>query len=144
MKTSSILGLNARSQLFSYPYNTKEGKKTAASKLLTKKALAKVGAPIPQIYAKFKGPADIWGFDWSTLPPSFALKPSRGFGGEGIIVIKKKANPAARGEHSRTTAGWITTQRKRVTPEDLKLHTLDILEGAYSIGNVPDVAYIEE
>ncbi len=35
-------------------------------------------------------------------------------------------------------------KRKRVTIDDLKLHTTDILEGAFSMGNEPDVAYIEE
>ena len=34
--------------------------------------------------------------------------------------------------------------QKRVTAEDLKLHTLDILEGAYSMGNEPDSAFIQE
>ena len=34
--------------------------------------------------------------------------------------------------------------KKRVTAEDLKLHTLDILEGAYSMGNEPDSAFIQE
>jgi len=40
--------------------------------------------------------------------------------------------------------GWLTTQRQKVTVSDLKLHANDILEGAYSISNEPDIAYIEE
>ncbi len=136
MKISSILGLNARAQLFSYRYNTAHGRRIAKSKILTKKYLGRAGIPIPEMYAKFKQAKGILGFDWSTLPSSFALKPAKGFGGQGIIVVKKKANPAA--------AGWITTQRQRVSVEDMKLHVLDILEGAYSMSNVPDMAFIEE
>ncbi len=135
MKLSSILGLNARTQLFSYPYNTLIGKKIADSKLQTARVLAKAAIAVPEIYKKFKKPYDILTFNWESLSDSFALKPSRGFGGEGIIVVKKKA---ADGN------GWITTQKERVTVEDLKLHTLDILEGAYSMGNIPDVAFIQE
>ena len=135
MKSTDILGLNARYQLFSGPYNSPRGRGIAASKLRTKSYLKKTDIPIPEIYAKFRRPVDLIKFDWSTLPNSFALKPNKGLGGEGIIVVKKK---------SQDGEGWITTQRKKVTIEDLKLHVHDILEGAFSIRNVPDNAYIEE
>jgi len=135
MKLSSILGLNARTQLFSYRYNTLRGKKIADSKLQTAKILKEAGIPHPVIYKKFHKLSDINEFDWNTLPDSFALKPSRGLGGEGIIIVKKRAGDGS---------GWITTQRARVTIDDLKLQALDILEGAYSMGNEPDVAFVQE
>ena len=135
MKLSSILGLNARTQLFSYRYNTLRGKKIADSKLQTAKILKEAGIPHPVIYKKFHKLSDINEFDWNTLPDSFALKPSRGLGGEGIIIVKKRAGGGS---------GWITTQRARVTIDDLKLQALDILEGAYSMGNEPDVAFVQE
>jgi hypothetical protein len=37
MKTSDLLGINARNKLFSYVYNSSKGKSIAASKLKTKK-----------------------------------------------------------------------------------------------------------
>lgn len=136
MKLSSILGLNARSQLFSYKYNTRFGKKLADSKILTERFMKKAGIPAPEVYKVFREAKDIYDFNWDSLPSSFALKPSRGMGGEGIIVVKKRAVP--------DSAGWITTQRNTVSIDDLKLHTMDILEGAFSMGNVPDVALIQE
>ncbi|MBI2103848.1 hypothetical protein HYT59_02495 [Candidatus Woesebacteria bacterium] len=135
MRISSILGLNARSREYLYSYNTVRGRRVADSKLLTAGVLKRAGILAPEVYAKFKNPSDILKFDWSTLPDAFALKPSRGFGGEGIIVVKKK---------DREGRGWITTQRMLTTVEDLKLQVLDILEGAFSLGNVPDVAFIQE
>ena len=139
MKLSHLLGLNARTQIFSYPHNKSFGRKTATSKLLTKYRLKKALVPIPRIYAKFGNVADVERFDWNRLPDAFALKPNKGLGGQGIIVVKKRAR------HSEGLGNaWITTQRKKVTEEDLKLHVIDILEGAYSLGNVPDRAYIEE
>lgn len=135
MNLSSILGLNARFQQYSYPSNPRKGKKIAGSKLLTKRVLVRAGIKVPQIYAKFGKVENAHSFDWNKLPEAFALKPSRGLGGEGIIVTKKKA---------RDGNGWITTQRKRVTFDDLKMHTLDILEGAYNYDSVPDVAFCEE
>lgn len=146
MKLSSILGLNARSALFSYPYNTQGGKRIANSKLQTARVLAKAGIAHPEIYKKFKDFSNILAFDFNSLPSSFALKPSRGLGGEGIIVVKKKleVTKLQSDKVKKKENVWITTQRQKVTVEDLKLQILDILEGAYSIGNIPDVAFIQE
>ena len=138
MKASAILGKNARYQLYSLPFNSPKGKSIAASKLKTKRYLKKSNIPIPENYAVFRKPNDILKYDWSTLPSSFALKPNKGLGGEGIIVVKKKL------KIEKQFNVWITTQRKRVTVEDLKTHILDILEGAYNMSNAPDIAYIEE
>jgi alpha-L-glutamate ligase-like protein len=135
MKASHILGLNARTQLYSYRYNKRRGKSIAASKIKTEKVLVKEGIPTPKILKIFSNPEQILRFDWQSLPSSFALKPSRGLGGQGIIVIKKR---------SKDGQSWLTTDRKRINADDLKLHTLDILEGAYSMRNTPDTAFIQE
>lgn len=134
-KVSSILGLNARGTLYTYRYNSKKGRKIAASKLLTSKVLEKEGIPTPEIYAKFKEPQDVLDFDWESLPSSFVVKPNKGLGGEGIIVIKKR---------SKDKEAWITTQRERITVDDIKLHIHDVLEGAFSLGNTPDFVLIQE
>lgn len=135
MRLSSILGINARNKLFALGHNSYRTKNIARSKILTKRVLARQGVVVPEVYKVFKDTRDVFLFNWAHLPSSFALKPSKGMGGEGIIVVKKK---------SLDGEGWITTQRKKVTADDLQLHTLDILEGAYSIGSVPDIAFCEE
>ncbi len=136
MKLSHILGINARTKLYSYPYNSWKGKHIARSKILTARALKKAGIPTPRIISKFREPRDIDAFDWTSLQGSFVVKPSKGLGGEGIIVVKKRLK-----NHVPT---WITANKRRVQTADLKLHVLDIIEGAYSLGNVPDVAFIQE
>ncbi len=135
MKLNHILGLNARSQHFTFQSNTREGKRIAKSKILTAKHLKKLGIPTPRIYKKFFKPEHIMDFDWKQLPSSFALKPSKGLGGGGIIVIKRK---------SKDGKFWTTTNKEKLTIDDMKLHVLDILEGAFSIGSVPDSAFIQE
>jgi len=134
MKISSILGLNARTQLFAYRYNTRVGKQIADSKIKTAAVLKKADIAHPKIFKKFKDPREVLIFDWNKLPDKFALKPSRGLGGEGIIVVKKKLKDG----------GWLTTQKERITADDLKLHALDVLEGAYSMGNDPDTVFVQE
>src|SRR5258706_1181869 len=134
MKISSILGLNARTKLYGYRHNSLRGKKVANSKIQTERVLGGAGVPSPKILKIFRDPKDILNFDWDSFPGNFALKPSRGLGGEGIIVVKKKLKDGL----------WLTTQKEKITTGDLKLHTLDILEGAYSMGNEPDVAFVQE
>ncbi|MGD8744256.1 MAG: sugar-transfer associated ATP-grasp domain-containing protein [Candidatus Woesebacteria bacterium] len=143
MKISHILGKNSRNMLFSYPYNKIKGKSIASSKIRTKRYLKEGGVPVPEIYGRFTKPQHILTFDWTSLPSAFALKPNKGLGGEGIIVIKRRAkDPLKKGKYLKDT--WITTDRRKLSIEDLKLHTMAILEGAYSIRNVPDIAFIEE
>lgn len=134
MKLSNILGLNARTVAYAYRYNSRKGKNIADSKIQTAKVLKAAGIAHPKIYKKFKNPKDVYDYNFHNLPDKFALKPSRGLGGEGIIVVKRHLK----------NGNWLTTQKKKIGIEDLKLHILDILEGAYSMGNVPDVAFIQE
>lgn len=133
MRVSSILGLNARGVLFTGKYNSRPAKKIADSKLQTDRVLRRANVPHPTIFKKFTKAQEVLDFKWSDLPDAFALKPSRGLGGEGIIVVKKKIQNS-----------WLTTSKKKITEEDLKLHALDILEGAFSMGNEPDSAFIQE
>lgn len=135
MKRTAILGLNSRTQLYAYKYNTKRGKNVANSKAISNRVLTKAGIPTPKLFVKFKNPNQISSFDWKSLPSAFAVKPSRGLGGEGIIVVKR---------FSKDKEGWITTSRSKVGVDDLKLHVSDILEGAHSMGNFPDVGIIQE
>ncbi len=149
MKLSSILGLNARTRLFSYRFNSRKGKKIADSKIQTWRVLKKAGVPTPRIIKRFKSPSDVYSFDWEKLPDAFALKPSRGLGGDGIIVVKKRAEIVTNGKNGKTRrikekASWITTQKEKISAYDLKLHVLDILEGAFSMGSEPDVAFVQE
>lgn len=134
MKISSILGLNARGALFTGKYNSRKAKRVADSKIQTDRVLRQAGVTHPKIFKKFKIAKDVFDFEWSTLPDAFALKPSRGLGGDGIIVVKKRIQ----------LDKWMTSSKQVITVEDLKLHSLDILEGAFSMGNDPDVAFIQE
>lgn len=134
MKSSNILGMNARSRLYTGRYNTRKGKKIADSKIQTDRILKKANVLMPKIYTKFRNIDKVYSYDWDRLPNQFVIKPSRGLGGDGIIVIKKKLGDGV----------WMTASKQKITTEDLKLHVMDILEGAYSMGNEPDVAFAQE
>ncbi len=130
-----ILGMNSRNLKFIRPYNLKKAKRLADDKLLSKRMLRKNGIAVPKLIALIKTREDLENFDWQSLPDSFALKPNRGFGGEGILVVYgKKKNEDV----------WIKADRSPVTVEDLKNHIQNILDGSFSLSNTPDVAFFEE
>lgn len=145
---SKLLGMNARNLDYIRPYNRKRAKKLADDKILSKRMLKKAGIPVPKLLAKIKSVEELENFDWSSLPSSFALKPNQGYGGGGIMVVygRKKNNEkiSANSEDELPLPVWIKSDGSKVTVEDLKSHILNILDGAFSLANIPDVAFFEE
>jgi alpha-L-glutamate ligase-like protein len=145
-----LLGMNARNLDYIRPYNRKKAKKLADDKILSKRMLKKGGIPVPKLLAKIRSVDELENFDWFSLPSSFALKPNRGYGGGGIMVVygRKKNNGNGKGvvndEEEIPLPIWIKSDGSKVTVEDLKSHILNILDGAFSLANMPDIAFFEE
>ena len=79
---------------------------------------------------------DLENFDWSKLPSSFALKPNRGFGGEGIVVVY--------GKKKNQENTWVKANGSSITLTDIIAHIRNILDGSFSLSNTPDIAFFEE
>lgn len=143
-----LLGMNARNLDYIRPYNRKKAKALADDKILSKRVLKKGGIPVPKLLAKIRSIDELENFDWSTLPNTFALKPNRGYGGGGILVVygKKKTFKCVSddGEEVVPDPVWIKSDGSKVTVNDLKSHILNILDGAFSLANMPDIAFFEE
>ena len=132
-KTRHLLGMNARNLLFIQPSSPKKLKAIVDNKLQTKEVLEASHLPIPKVYKIFSTKKDLDSFSWKSLPNSFVVKPNMGFGGEGILVVfGTKKN------------GWTKQDGSILTLSDIKLQILDILDGNFSLNNLPDVAYIEQ
>lgn len=108
----------------------------ADSKLLCKRILQKNNLGVSALIAKIKTLSELEAFDWNSLPDSFALKPNRGFGGEGIVVVYAR-------KKGRTDA-WVKADGSVITTDDLKTHIRNILDGSFSLANTPDIAFFEE
>jgi alpha-L-glutamate ligase-like protein len=134
MRFGDILGLNARSADYLL-LNKKSARKRADDKLLTKRMLKRAHVAHPRLLGVMKDAHEVRDFDWSKLTGGFAIKPVQGFGGQGIVLIKRPAKEAGM---------FWTVEGKKVSVEDLVLHTVDIVEGKYSHNNLPDKAMIEE
>lgn len=135
-KSGLLLGMNARNLEYIRPNNRKRSMEIADSKLLCKRILKKNNLGVSALIAKVKTLEELEQFDWNTLPDSFALKPNRGFGGEGIVVVYAR-------KKGRTDA-WVKADGSVITIDDLKTHIRNILDGSFSLANTPDIAFFEE
>ncbi len=133
VKSKHVLGINARNLLYIGRYNRMRARKFADEKLLTKRVLVKNNVATPKLYASFYKFKDLDDFDWDSLPQDFVVKPNAGYGGEGILLVRKFKN--GKGE---------TTDQNNIDSAGLKRHIQDILDGNYSLNQVPDAAFIEE
>ncbi len=133
-KLHHILGMNARNLNY-LGLNSHSARKIADSKLLTKKILKRNSIPHPKLIKVLRSYSDIRSFNWIALKEGFVVKPSEGYGGEGILVIKKVTEQEGR---------WLLMNGGTVNEEDLQLHAMDIVEGSYSRNRTPDQAFIEQ
>ena len=115
--------------------NTASGKAIADSKYKTKRILAKNGVGVPVLIARFKNEEDLNKFRWEDLEGNFVIKPESGYGGEGILIIRKRGKWA--GE-------WQKMNGEKITTHDIKLHCQEILAGKYSLHTMSDKVLVEE
>ncbi len=133
---SALLGMNERNLHYVRPLNLMRAREIADDKLLSKKVLTKIGVPVPSLIAKIQTRQELDSFNWSKLPSSWVLKPNRGFGGGGILIVfaRKKGQDDA----------WVKADGSIVTIADIKAHIRNILEGAFSVSGAADTAFFEE
>lgn len=128
-----ILGINARNLLYIRPYNKRKAIQLADDKLKTKQFLSARNIPVPKLYSTINSHKDLLKFDFSSLPPSFVVKPNCGSGGAGIIPIIAK-----------TEEGFQKPNGEILSPTKFQEHISDILEGRFSKSGEPDTAFFEQ
>ncbi len=126
--------MNARNLSYIREYNPRIGFSIADDKLRTKRLLEKNNIPTPKLFGFLRNERDVAEFEWEKLPKSFVLKPNRGFGGGGIKIV-----------YNRKDSGrWVGSGGNEVTFFDLLSHVRNILDGQFSLANVPDIAFLED
>jgi alpha-L-glutamate ligase-like protein len=128
-----ILGMNRRNAQFLMPSNPRKLYPLVDDKTRTKELAQRAGIAVPELYGVIKTNHEIRNLDAIVEGHAdFVIKPARGSGGNGILVIVGKA---ANGH--RTAGGML------VTRDEVGHHISNILSGMYSFGGVPDKAIIE-
>ena len=133
LKRAGVLGMNARNGLIIGSYNRRSLYPKVDNKLLTKELLQGAKLAVPELYGVISGTRDLKALGGMlTNYKDFVIKPARGSGGEGILVIV-----------SRDQNRFVRTNGEELELDDLSYHISGILHGLYSLGGQPDQAIIE-
>ena len=114
--------------------NSAEGRSIADSKYKTKRRLSKAGVSVPQLIARFKNMEEWENFDWTKIEENIVIKPVSGYGGEGIVIIRKR----------QKNGDFLLMNGKTMNLEEIKLHGGEILGGRYSLHGNSDSIIVEE
>jgi alpha-L-glutamate ligase-like protein len=114
-------------------YNPKETLETI-DKVQEKVRLKEAGVPIPETYLILEGEEDLESFDrWLTdRKDGFVIKPSKGHGGSGVLVVTRKV-----------ARRFILPSNRGVESSYLVRHVQRIISGHYT-RKEPDRALVEE
>lgn len=128
-----ILGMNRRNSRYISRYNPRSLFPLVDNKLRTKQTLLPADLPTPHMIGVIEHQADVAGVVEMLAPHSgFAIKPAKGSGGKGILVILKTHD----GLYYKASGATLDVA-------DLTRHVSNILSGLYSLGGSADVAVIE-
>jgi alpha-L-glutamate ligase-like protein len=128
-----VLGINRRNAEYTLKYNSRERYPLVDDKLRTKELAAKAEIAVPELYGVIETEYQVRRFSEIIEPyEEFVLKPSRGSGGSGILVIAGRSK-----DLYRQVDGLL------LTPEEVRYHLSNIISGMYSLGGQPDRALIE-
>lgn len=128
-----VLGINRRNAEYTLRYNPRRLYPLVDDKLRTKELALRSGLAVPELFAVVEIEKQVRHLhDSISAHSEFVVKPARGSGGDGILVIAGRAK-----KMYRKINGTLMTE------QDLELHVSKILSGIYSLGGEQDRAIVE-
>ncbi|NPA24584.1 MAG: alpha-L-glutamate ligase-like protein [Deltaproteobacteria bacterium] len=134
LRKRNIIGMNKRNVIYIGQNNKRKFYPRVDDKLQTKVLARQAGLAVPRLIgvARYQSHAKLLK-EFLADEPAFVIKPSKGSGGKGILVIV-----------GRDGDEWLKPSGEKVNERALRRHVSDILSGLFSLGGKPDVAMIEE
>ena len=133
LRKGGILSINQRNSDFVLRYNRRKLYPLVDDKLKTKRLALQAGIAVPALYELIETEHQIKKLEELLQSyTDFVIKPARGAGGDGIIVIT-----------DRVFGRYRQINGKLLTIQELGYHLSCLLSGAYSLGGHPDYAIIE-
>jgi alpha-L-glutamate ligase-like protein len=134
LKRYGMLGMNARNLDFIGRYNQRRLYPLVDNKLKTKLLAADYEMPVPALRFALSRQHEVEGA-LTTLESldGFAMKPAKGSGGKGILVII--------GRHGDN---YLKASAAELGRDDLRRHMTNTLAGLYSLGGGQDCVIIED
>ncbi|MBL4826223.1 MAG: alpha-L-glutamate ligase-like protein [Spongiibacteraceae bacterium] len=133
LKNLGVLGMNSRNINFIARYNPRHLYPMVDDKLNTKRAAQKKGVAVPELLGVIETQRQLRNLSGIISPlQKFVIKPTRGSGGKGILVIT-----------GRDFGYYLKSNGSKLELLDLHRHINNVLSGLYSLGGKPDCAMIE-
>lgn len=134
LRQLGVLGMNRRNGACILGHNPRTDVAAVDDKLRFQQLCAAASIPTPAVYAVIERTAQLRHLS-AILDgrDDFAIKPNRGSGGRGIVVVA-----------GRDGAAFRRTDGEVLRPDDLRRHLGDLLAGMYSLGGRPDVALVQQ
>jgi alpha-L-glutamate ligase-like protein len=133
LKQAGILGINQRNADFTLKYNPRRLYPLVDDKYQTKLLARQAGINVPELYFMIETEREACSIHDKLVDyTDFVVKPARGSGGDGIVIINGRRRQAYRKISGRL-----------IKPDELTHHLSNILSGMYSLGGYPDKALIE-
>lgn len=129
-----IMGMNQRNVNYIGRYNPRKLYPLVDNKLKTKHIAVAAGVTVPKLIGTIQHQHEVKKIadmvkDWS----GFCIKPARGSGGKGILVIMRQEDGL-----------FYKPNGKAETVSDLERHISNILAGLFSLGGKPDFVMVED
>lgn len=129
-----MLGMNSRNLDFIGRYNNRNLYPLVDNKLKTKILAQEFGVPTPALQFVVREQHEINHIeDQLSERESFVLKPAKGSGGKGILVITGRDGDL-----------FVKSSGARLDISDVRRHMSNTLAGLYSLGGTSDIVLIED
>ena len=133
LRDKGIIGMNRRNIRYIGRYNSRRLYPLVDDKLKTKLLAQQYGITTPELIGTVTTQFGVKHIGaMLTGHAGFVIKPAKGSGGKGILVIEKVEDNA-----------FIKPSGTKLSLTDVERHVSNILSGLYSLGGSPDVAVIE-
>ncbi|ELH7949478.1 alpha-L-glutamate ligase-like protein [Vibrio fluvialis] len=133
LRHKGIMGMNKRNHSYIGRYNDRSKFPLVDDKLKTKLIAQRAGCTVPQLIGVISNQGDVKRIhdmvkEWA----GFVIKPARGSGGKGILVVVSHKD----GVYTKPSGSTIGK-------EDVERHISNALAGLFSLGGKNDVAVVE-
>ena len=134
LRELGIIGMNDRNINLIGAHNPRHLFPLVDNKLRTKLMATKHDIATPGLIGALTTQHDVHDLGhFLAAHDGFAIKPAKGSGGKGILVIA-----------TRREEFFLKANGTELTTDDIERHASNILSGLFSLGGTPDVAVIEE
>lgn len=134
LRKLGILGMNNRNINFIGKYNERKNYPLVDNKLQTKHLAQEHNLAVPELLGFIEYQVEVNSFEkYIKDEKSFVIKPAKGSGGKGILVILDSKN-----------GKYIKPSGEELDKTDIRRHISNILSGLYSLGGKNDIAVFEK